>query len=211
MPEERNREELINISKLAEAEFNSPVAGPTLPLLRVGREPLDVRLFSLQSVEAEIHWCNVDGGWLTLSCNGKPCALCLARNSKTKVLLLPVLDAVAREVGLLPVPRDRRPGGLFDALRPYLKAKMGDKLLEISKTTSRRHQVVPLATDGDIDLGDDVVRAFLGRLEGMSGEDLAALYRGVYRSLTNAELLRDFSDLTTRIRHRHPDMDLEKL
>ena len=211
MPEKKKVDGLVDIAEIAKADLGTSPEGQPPPLLRVGQEPLDIRVFTLQSVEAHMHWMQVDGSWMTFLCNDKPCTLCMAKNSPIKVLLLPVLDAVAREVGLLAIPRNRRAGSLLDALRPFLKEDAGNQLLEVSRSSSRRHQVTPLAADDDLDLGDDIIRAFLGRLDGMSGDDLTALYRGVYRRLTNQELLRDFPELAARIRHRHPDLDLKKL
>jgi len=157
-----------------------------------------------------IHWYR-DQGWLVFRCNDEPCVFCLAKHRRQQVLLLPVLDAVNQEVSLLPVPRENRAGSLLDALRPYLRQDTGKALLEIFRSSTRRYQVMPLAGADRLDLGDEVIQSFVHRLRGMSPAEVGDYFRSSYRKLSNRELLRDFPELAARIKHRRPDLDLDRL
>lgn len=201
---------LLDIRKIAEEQHDSSPVGLSLPMLRIGSDPLDIRIFTPQCVEAQMHWFQVDEGWITPLCNLDTCVLCRARYRPTETLLLPVLDAVAREIGILSVPRDRRAGSLLSVLSPFFRDENLGSLLEVSRNRSRRHEVIQL-DGGDLDLGEEVIRKFLASTKNMSVADLETLYRSVYQKLSNQELLRDFPELGTRILNREPDLDLTKL
>ena len=202
---------LVNFADVVEEAFGGASGGLQPPLLWVGFDPIDIRLFTPEMAPVETHWYSVDGTRRQFLCNGQPCAFCLAKVNVTRVLLLPVLDAVEREIAILPIPRDYKAGGLMDAIRPFMGKDAKDGLLEIARTRSRRYQVTPLSTDDDTDQGDDIIKSFLARTKDMDEDELASCYRSVFSSSSNQELLRDHPKLATRIRHRYQDLDLETL
>ena len=208
----REREEsvLLDIRKIAEEQHETSPTGFSLPMVRIGGDPRDIRIFTTECISALMHWLRFDEGWFTILCNLTPCALCRARYSPTEVLLLPVLDAVEREIGILSIPQDRRPGSLLRVLTPFLCDENIGSLLEVSRLRSKRYEITQLA-GSDLDLGDDVIRKFLAITENMSAADLKTLYRGVYQTASNQEILRDFPEVKTRILHREPKLDLTKL
>ena len=209
--ESRQNDNVINLAELATETFGSSPALAPLPLVRLGRDPVDVSLFTADARPVDIHWLRDGGQWHLLKCNGDRCVLCMGRNRRQRNALLPVLDAEAQEVALLPVPLDERVGSLLQELKPHLGGEGGRKLLEVSRLENRRHSVTPLDGAESLDLGDDVIRAFIDRLAGMTSAAITEYYQLSYKQIVNQDLLRDFPRLRARVLNRHPGLDLDTL
>src|SRR5262249_17240898 len=99
--------------------------------------------------------------------------------------LLPVYDALAQAVGVLPISPNQRPQGLRPQLMPILREVKGGKRLVItlSKRDNVRFEVGSLPLGEDADDGSDKIAAFRKGLE--AGDiDLGS----VFLQLPNEEL-----------------------
>ena len=209
--ESRQNDDVINLAELATETFGSSPALAPLPLVRLGRDPVDIRLFTSDARPVDIHWLKDAGQWFVLRCNGERCVLCMGRNRRQRNALLPVLDAEAQEVALLPVPMDERADSLLHELKPHLGGEGGRKLLEVSRLENRRYSVTPLDGAESLDLGDDAIRGFIGRLDGMTSAAITEYYQLSYKQIANQDILRDFPRLRARVLNRHPGLDLDTL
>jgi hypothetical protein len=195
-------------------EDTKPVA-PTaadspLRLLWVRDEPVVITPFSQTAIPVDIHWHQFEDKWDRFRCNGDTCAFCLAKRKQERLMLVPVFDPAAREILILPIPDDDVPGSLLAEIRTFFNPKSPHKLIQIVRLGKRRHVISAMPTE-NLDLGVDIIREFVDRMNAISAAELTEYYRGSYQSVSNATLLRDYPELKRTVEIHNPTLDLSQL
>jgi hypothetical protein len=159
--------------------WDAEAAGDTacLSLIRVDANETLVVPFTTSMLRVKIHFLDAPAYRGYLHCGGDGCLLCRVGRRPDVRDLLPVYDAVARAVGVLPISESMRPQALRPQLAPVLRQlKQGGRLLvTLRKLDNVRFELGTVELPEDADDGADKVRAFKSRLESRQ-VDLAAVY-----------------------------------
>jgi hypothetical protein len=162
--------------------WDAEAAGDTarLSLIRIDANETLVVPFTTSMLRVKIHFLDTTAYRDYLHCGGDGCLLCRLGRRPDVRDLLPVYDAVARAVGVLPISESMRPQALRPQLAPVLRqlkqAKQGGRLLvTLRKLDKVRFELGTVELPKDADDGADKVRAFKSRLES-GAVDLAAVY-----------------------------------
>jgi hypothetical protein len=159
--------------------WDAEAAGSTagLSLIRVDANESLVVPFTTSMVRVRIHFLEAAGYRGYLHCAGDGCLLCRVGRRPEVRDLLPMYDAVARAVGVLPISENLRPQALRPQLAPVLRQlRQGGRLLvTLRKLDNVRFELGTLELPEDADDGADKVRAFTRQLES-GAVDLAAVY-----------------------------------
>lgn len=96
---------------------------PVRPLqrVRIGKDEKAFTFFTAKGDDVPLHYLNEDPVNDFTECKVDDCLLCLAGKKASPYLLLPVFDLSAKQVAVLMVKSERRPGSLLAEIQKALK------------------------------------------------------------------------------------------
>jgi hypothetical protein len=156
--------------------------------LQVLRPDANSRLlipFTTATTPADLHYVDAPSIRSYVLCPGNTCLLCELGKSQDHRELLPVYDPVIRNVVVLPISLNTRPGALLPQIRPLLMRVRGGERMIIDIRSPGRGEYT-LKDFAMPESGDDGA-AFIARF----AEQYAAGHvdlTSVYRSLTREEM-----------------------
>lgn len=135
-----------------------------LQLLRPGPTQAAIRLFTSETVQVNIHFCEERELSGFLRCNGGSCALCQAGKNMDERVLLPVYVCNTAAVEILAISPNCRPGALRPQILPLLQAMAGGEppvIALISKPDRLTFKVTQVQTAPHHSLGEAMVKEFM--------------------------------------------------
>ncbi len=184
-PPETPKSHLTDGLELWDSEVGGGNTAAGLSLIRLDFNESLIIPFTTCMLRVTIHYIDSPAYRGYLRCSGDACLACRIGRSPEVRDLLPVYDAVARAVGVLPISENLRPQALRPQIAPVLRnLKQGGRLiLLIRKLDNVRFDLGIRDLPSDADDGADKITNFLRQLEAGS-VDLAA----VYPRISNEEL-----------------------
>ncbi len=188
LPAQANPAETIVDALAAWAPEANPPAPNTLTTVRLDSSASMLIPFTTSSVAIKLHFLEVTGFRGYARCLEKDCPLCRLRFSSESRTLLPVYEPLSREIRVLAVSPNLRPGSLIPQLRPILeRVAKGDRLLVMitkSSNTEFKVEASPLLDDDDD--GRNIIATFANLFDShqvclsdayttLSAADLAAI------------------------------------